>query len=66
MASITLEDVPDTFIQKYGTTLRFSAFTVTPRKQSFRERMEDPSNMSYGPFDTMSDALTFLNRDIWK
>ena len=50
MASITLEDVPETFIQKYGTTIRFSAFTVTPRKQSFRERMEDPSNTSYGPF----------------
>lgn len=36
----------------------------TPRQKTFREKMEDPSNTSYGPFPNMKDAIAFLDRDL--
>jgi hypothetical protein len=50
MATVILENVPDTFVKKYGKSVNFTSFDITPRKQSFRERMEDPENTTHGPF----------------
>ncbi len=63
MATVTLEDAPDAFVKEYGSTINFSAFSVTPRKKSFRERMEDPKNTTYGPY-TPDDFLTIQKS--WK
>lgn len=29
-----------------------------------QKMVDDPDNTSYGPFDTMEEALVFLNRDL--
>jgi hypothetical protein len=50
MATVTFEDVPDTFVKQYWATVKFTAFQITPKKKSFRERMEDPENARYGPY----------------
>ena len=50
MATVTFEDVPATFVKKYGTTVSFREFLVEPKKLTFRERMEDLNNTSYGPY----------------
>ena len=63
MATVTIEDAPDTFVKQYGNTINFSAFSVTPRKKSFRERMEDPSNTSHGHY-TPEEFLTIQKS--WK
>lgn len=51
MATVTFEDVPDTFVKKYWRIVSFRSFQVAPKK-TFREQMEDPTNISHGPYSS--------------
>ena len=39
-------------------------YSQVKKNKSFQERMDDPENTSYGPFENMQDAVKFLNRDL--
>lgn len=65
MATVTLEDAPDAFVKQYGNKINFSAFSVTPRKKSFRERMEDPENTA-SEWMSGDEFLATLKSWTWK
>jgi len=60
MATVTLENVPDTFIKKYGKAVNFASFEITPRKKTLKERMEDSKNTQYGPFDSVQQMFAHM------
>ena len=58
MATITIEDVPETFVKKYfRTTFSYNEVKIEPKKIEkdptikLQKLIEDPENTSYGPFE---------------
>lgn len=74
MATITIENVPETFIKKFWTKVSFSTISISKKRIytkkdptiRLQKMVEDPENISYWPFDNVNDAINFLNRDLWK
>lgn len=76
MATITIKDVPETFVKKYfKTTFSYDEVKIEPKKIQkdptirLQKLLEDPENISYGPFDNAEDFLKHLhnnNDEIWK
>ena len=73
MATITI--TKDNFWQKMSLIYK-KINTFWELKIKFEEKkdptirlqrlVDDPENISYGPFDNVEDAIIFLNRDLWK
>ncbi len=72
MATITIENVPETFIKKhFRTTFSYDEVKFQPKKIQkdptirLQKLVEDPDNTSYWPFDNAEDFLKHLhsNRD---
>lgn len=66
MATITIEDVPETFIIKYyKTTFSFNEIKIEPKKIQIdptirlQKLLEDPENITYWPFE-WEDINNFL------
>ena len=58
MATITIENVPDSFVEKhFRTTFSFEEVKIAPKKVqkdptiALQALMDDPENTSYGPFE---------------
>ncbi|NDK08641.1 hypothetical protein EOM39_05380 [Candidatus Gracilibacteria bacterium] len=59
MATITIEDVPDTFVKKVGTSIKFDDFSIVKKRRILTKQkdptirlqklVDDPNNTSYGP-----------------
>lgn len=59
MATITIEDVPDTFVKKVWTSIKFDDFSIVKKRRILTKQkdptirlqklVDDPNNTSYGP-----------------
>lgn len=74
MAVITIEDVPESVINRIWAKVYFSQINIS-KKRIYQKKdptvklnkiVNDPDNLNYGPFDRVDDAIDFLNRDLWK
>jgi len=76
MATITIENVPQSFIEKYTkTTFSFEEVALKPKKVfkdptiEIQKKVEDPSNKRFGPFDNVEAFLEHLHSnsiEVWK
>ena len=77
MATIIIEDVPDKVVESYWTKISYNNIKTSflPKKKINVQKKDytvelnklviDPENVSYWPFNDMTEALKFLNRDLW-
>lgn len=75
MATIIIEDVPEIFVKKVWTSIKFNDFNIVKKRRILAKKkdptirlqklVDDPKNTSYGPFDNVNDFLKHLhsNRD---
>ncbi len=59
MATIIIEDVPEIFVKKVWTSIKFNDFTIVKKRRLVNEKkdptirlqklVDDPKNTSYGP-----------------
>ena len=64
MATIIIEDVPEIFVKKVWTSIKFNDFTIVKKRRLVTEKKDptirlqklvnDPKNTSYGPMSVDS------------